>query len=138
MEKRMRGQIGAALFMLVIVIVGLVGLYLFVNNKIDYSTIDYIKEAQRGPNSFSDLANSINVQSADDVGYQVKGKYHLNILYGDMVIDVPKTAFFNDEFIRRIGEIGIEFKYKENEETGQVKYKVTYWGADIDEYSKVN
>lgn len=138
MNKRMRSQIGAALFLLIVAIVAIGGLYFFMNNRIDYSSIDYIKSCQRGPNNFSDLANSINVHSADDVGYQVKGKYHLNILYGDMVIDVPKPAFFDDEFQQRIGEIGIKIKYKENEETGEVKYRVTYWDAILDEYSKVN
>ncbi len=138
MGSRMRGQIGAALFLLFVVIAGLVGIYFYMNNRIDYSTIEYIEGCQRGPNNFSDLAGSINVHSADDIGYQVKGKYHLNILYGDMVIDVPKTAFFNDEFIQRIGKIGIEIKYHEDEETGQVQYKVTYWKAAVDEYATVN
>lgn len=138
MSKRMRGQIGAALFMLFVVIALIGGLYYYMDHRIDYSSIDYIKSCQRGPNNFSDLANSINVQSANDVGYQVKGKYHLNILYGDQVIDIPKPAFFDDEFIRRIGEIGIEFKYKEDPETGEVKYRVTYWDEVIDEYSLIN
>lgn len=138
MNQQMRSQIISALFILLIVLAGLGGLYFYMTNRIDYSTIDYIKECQRGPNSFSDLANSINVQSVNDVGYQVKGKYHINIMYGDMVIDVPKPAFFDDEFIRRIGEIGIEYKFKENEETGEVKYRVTYWGEVCDEYSLID
>lgn len=138
MNKQMRNQIFSALFILVIVLIGLGGLYYFMEHRIDYSTIDYIKDCQRGPNNFSDLANSINVKSVNDVGYQVKGKFHINIMYGDMVIDVPKPAFFNDEFKQRIGEIGIEYKYKENEETGEVKYRVTYWGDICDEYSTVN
>lgn len=138
MGERMRGQIFAALVSLFVVIAALVGLYLFMNNRIDYSTIDYIESCQRGPNSFSDLAGSINVSSADDIGYQVKGKYHLLVKYGDMSIDIPKTAFFNDEFITRIGKIGIQFKYKEDPETGEIKYRVTYWDEVVDEYSRVN
>ncbi len=138
MNKQMRSQIIAVVFILFIVIGLLAGLYFYMNNRIDYSSIDYIKGCQRGPNNFSDLAGSINVHSADDVGYKINGKYNIDIMYGDMVINIPKPAFFDEEFIQRVGEVGIEYKYKEDPETGLVQYRVTYWGEPIDEYSKVD
>ena len=134
---KIKNQIIVAAFGLVVAVAAIIGIFLYMNNHIDYSAIDYITDNQRGPNSFSDIAGQINVHSANDLGYQVKGDYHILIFYGSMNIDVPKTAFFDSEFNQRLAKIGIVIKYRVKED-GTIQYRVTYWDEVIDQYSTVS
>lgn len=132
----MRGRIGIAVVGLVVIIGVLVGLYIYSAQRIDYSTIDYIKEMQKGKNDFLDLANDIGVSSADDLGYRVNSEYNLTIFYGKQTIQVSRNAFESEEFRKRLSEIGVEIKSKKNDDS-TVKYRVTYWGDPIDKYDVV-
>lgn len=132
-----RSQIAAAFIVMILVAGILVGLYVYMSVRVDTSTVDYIKQMQRGPNNFLDLANDINVSSADDIGYQPKGRYSINIYYGDQIIEMNKNCFKDSSYKKKLKEIGIEVLTHENED-GSVLYRVTYWGEPVDEYSLVN
>ena len=134
---KMRYGVIVALFGLFLGLGSLVALYVFTAGRIDYSTINHIKDMQRGPNSFHDLSGDIAVSSADDVGYKVDGEYSLTIYYGKQIIHISPNAFKSEEFRSKIGEIGIKLYHHVNED-GSILYKVTYWDEDIDEYVYVN
>lgn len=132
----MKSRILIALLGLIIVIAALVGLYIYSSQRIDYSSIDYIKKMQKGHNEFLDLANDIGVSSADDLGYRVNGEYDITIFYGQQTIEVNRSAFESAEFRERLAAIGVEIKSKKLDD-GSVKYRVTYWDDVIDEFDLV-
>lgn len=133
----MRAQVIVALVGIVLVVAALILLYLYDYNRLDYSTINHIKELQVAPNSFTDLSGDIGVQSVNDVGFEVEGEYNMSIYYGKQVIKVPPTAFKSDEFRSRLEEIGIKIYHHVNDD-GSIIYRVTYWGEDTEEYSLVS
>lgn len=122
---------------LVFICIVIIGIYFYEYARIDYSAIDYIKTMQRSANRFSDLAGDIGVESADDLGFEVRGKYDLLIHYGRQVIVVNKRCLMSDEWRQRVGAIGIKVYMREDEETGNVQYKVTYWDTEIDQWTLV-
>lgn len=129
---KMKQRILVAIVGLVLVISALVAIFIYETYRIDYSSINHIKGAQRGPNEFSDLANDICVTSADDINYIVKGRFHIQINYGRQVIDMNVTSFKSKEFHDRLKEIGIVVKYHENDD-GSILYRVTYWDEVVEE-----
>lgn len=126
----------AAFFTVVLVAGALLAFYFFTEHRIDYSAIDHIKELQMGPNHFSDISGDICVNSADDVGFEVKGDYNLIVYYGKQVIKIPPEAFQSQEFRDALGKIGIKLYYRVGDD-GTIMYKVTYWDEPIDQYSLV-
>lgn len=115
----------------------LIGIYWWMAVRIDYAAIDYIKTMQRGPNNFSDLAGDIGVTSIDDLGFEVKGDFDVLIHYGKQVIRVNKNCLNSDEWKRKVAAIGIEVKFKLDEDGHVEKYRITYWGEPITEWSLV-
>lgn len=133
---KIKSQILLAFFVLALLAGALIGLYAFSAVRVDTSTIDYIQGMQKGPNDFLDLANDINVSSADDVGFIVEGEYSINIHYGDQIIEMNRNCFKSEEYREALAGIGINVYTHENED-GTILYRVTYWGEDVDEYSRV-
>lgn len=133
---KIKSQILLAFFVLALLAGALIGLYAFSAVRVDTSTIDYIQGMQKGPNDFLDLANDINVSSADDVGFIVEGEYSINIHYGDQIIEMNRNCFKSEEYRSALEGIGINVYTHENED-GTILYRVTYWGEDVDEYSRV-
>ena len=122
---------------LLLAVMACLGIYYYVDTKEDTSTIEYILNNQRSPNRFTDLAKDINVQSVDDIGYIVRGKYNISIHYGDQVIKMTKKCFEDPEYHTLLAWIGIEVKtHKEDDE--HILYKVTYWGENVQELSLVD
>lgn len=133
----LRSKVVAAVLLLCVVLGTCWGLYYYTSVRIDTSTIEYIESMQKGPNDFLDLANDINVESADDIGYVVEGNYHINIHYGDQVIEMNRNCFSSDSYKAALAQIGIEVKFKENDD-GTVKYRVTYWDTPVTQLSLVS
>lgn len=122
---------------LLLAVMACLGIYYYVDTKEDTSTIEYILNNQRSPNRFTDLAKDINVQSVDDIGYIVRGKYNISIHYGDQVIKMTKKCFEDPKYHALLARIGIEVKtHKEDDE--HILYKVTYWGENVQELSLVD
>lgn len=135
--KKIKTQIVLAALGLFIVIVALVGLYVYQNNRVDMSTIEYIQSMQKGPSDFLDLANDINVSSADDVGFIVNSEYNINIHYGSQILEMNRKCFMSEQYRKGLEKIGI-LVYTHVNEDGSILYKVTYWGEEVDQYSKVD
>lgn len=115
----------------------LILIYWWMFVRIDYAAIDYIKTMQRGPNNFSDLAGDIGVESIDDIGFEVKGKFDILIHYGKQVIRCNKSCLESQEWKTKAKAIGIEVKFKLDEDGNVVAYRVTYWGDPVQEWSLV-
>ena len=124
---------------LVITCAGCYAFYYYTDNRVETATIEYIKSMQKSPNEFLDIANDINVSSADDVGFIVRGRYSIDICYGDQIIRMTKKCFESDEYKQMLSEIGIEVKFKvDPNDAGNIKYRVTYWGDVVKELSLVS
>lgn len=119
-----------------IVCVVLVVIYWWMFVRIDYAAIDYIKTMQKGPGKFSDLAGDIGVESVEDLGFEVKGKLNILIHYGKQVIRVNKNCLDSKEWRAKAKAIGIEVKFRIDDD-GNYRYRVTYWGDPIQEWSLV-
>lgn len=120
------------------VVFALILVYLYDYTRIDYSSIDYIEGLQKGPSNFLDLSGDIGVESAEDLGYEVKGEFDILIHYGKQVIRVNKQCLDSEEWNRRAAKIGIKVYTKISEETGERLYQVTYWGEKITRWSRVD
>lgn len=136
-NKRARVGIVVAFIMFVIVCCVIGYLYMWSTYSPDYSAINHIKTNMRGPNIFSDLSNDIDVDGPDDIGFIVKGEYHLEIHYGKQIITVTRNCFFDEKYKAALAEIGIEIKYHVNDD-GSIMYRVTYWDDVVDEYTRVS
>lgn len=136
-NKRIRKEILILVIGLFLILGVLAYLYYQSMFGIDYSAIDHIKESQKGPNNFSDLANDIAVTGVDDIGFIVKGEYDLEIHYGRQIIAMHRKCFSDAKYKKALSEIGIEVKFHVNEDK-TIQYLVTYWGDEVEEYSRVD
>ncbi len=135
----MKARIAVAATALFLVIGALIGIYVYMElYRVDMGTIEHIKQCQASPNEFNDPSNDIQVSSVDDIGYLVRGSYLIDIHYGRQIISMNKKCFESEEFRRGLKSIGIQVYTHVKEDTGDVLYKVTYWGDTVKEYSKVN
>lgn len=122
---------------LTIVFAALLGvIYYMMYMRVDTATLDYLASLQKGKYTFNDVGQDICVESIDDIGYIIKGKYNLNIYYGKRVIEMNKACFKSDKFREALDKVGLKVLTHENED-GEVLYKVTSWGEEIEEFSKV-
>lgn len=133
----LRAKIPLCVAALVLVLGACCGLYYYTSVRVDTSSIEYIKSMQKGPNEFLDLANDINVESADDIGYIVTGEYSLNIHYGDQVIEMNRNCFSSSEYHDALASIGIRVLSKKLDD-GSIIYKVTYWDEPVVELTHVS
>lgn len=132
----LKAKIIFAVFALIVVLGACCGLYYWTSVRVDTSTIEYIRSMQKHPNEFLDLAHDINVKSAADIGYVVKGEYHINIHYGDQIIEMNRNCFKDADYRSQLKAIGVAVKSKKKED-GNVIYRVTYWGEPVTEWSLV-
>lgn len=123
---------------LFLVVVAIVAIYLYDYMRIDYSTIDYITGLQKGPGNFLDLSGDIDVHSYEDLGFEVKGEYDILIHYGKQVIRVNRQCLESDEWRDKVGKIGIKVYSRVDKETDERLYRITYWGEDIEQWSRVD
>ena len=129
-------NIGVAFTGLALVVTVLVIIYAYLFNRVDYSTLDYIARYQKGAFRFMDLAGDICVTSVDDIGYVVKGKYDIVIHYGKQVIAMHESCFNDETFRKKCKAIGLVVLTHEDEDTGEVMYKVTCWDQPVTEWSR--
>lgn len=122
---------------LALVVVVLILIYVYMTIRVDYSTLDYIGRYQKGAFQFMDLAGDICVTSIDDIGYEVKGKYNIVIHYGKQVIAMNERCFSDETFRQKCKRIGLVILTHEDEDTGEVLYKVTCWEQPVTEWSRV-
>ena len=135
--KKVKTQIAIAAVGLFIAAAAFIALYIYQGQRVDMSTIEHILTLQKGPNDFLDLANDIGVESSDDIGFIVEGEYDINIHYGRQIIEMNSNCFMSEEFRQGLERIGILVYTHENED-GSILYKVTYWGEEVDQYSRVD
>lgn len=133
----MKRNIAVMAFGMLLAVAALVGIYWYMYWRIDYSTINYIKAAQKGAYNFSDLAGDIDVHELNDLGFEVRGEYDILIHYGRQVIKVNKQCLMSDEWKQRVGAIGIKVQFKKDKDGRPVKYRVTYWDTPIQEWTVV-
>lgn len=123
----------------IFVMVALVGFYYFTETRMDMSTVEYIQSMQSSPNQFLDLANDINVSSAEDLGYIVEGNYSINIMYGDQIIRMTKKCFESKEYRQEIAKIGLKvYVHVDENDPENILYRVTYWDDPVEELSRIN
>lgn len=123
----------------IFVMVALVGFYYFTETRMDMSTVEYIQSMQSSPNQFLDLANDINVSSAEDLGYIVEGNYSINIMYGDQIIRMTKKCFESKEYRQEIAKIGLKvYVHVDENDPENILYRVTYWDDPVGELSRIN
>lgn len=135
--KNVKIQIVAAVLGLFIVVSTFLALYIYQGQRVDMSAIEHILSLQKGPNDFLDLANDINVESVDDIGFIVEGEYDINIHYGSQVIEMNSNCFTSKEFRQGLERIGILVYTHENDD-GSILYRVTYWGDEAEQYSRID
>ena len=133
-----KSQVFIAAFALLLV-VGVGGfIWYYQSNEVDYTSVRFIKQYQKSANNFADISGAINVSSADDIGYVIEGKMRLRIMYGDQTIKVTPKAFQDEAFLAELKGIGIEIQHRTNPETGNLQYRVTYWGTPVTQYTTIN
>lgn len=135
----MKARIVVAATALFIAIGALMGVYVYMTYfRVDMSTIKHIQELQKGPNEFNDMSGDINVESVDDLGFIIHGDYDIDIHYGSQIISMNKNCFKSQEFRDRLSKIGVKVYTHADDNGKNVQYKITYWGEDIVELSRVN
>jgi len=134
----MKSQIFLASTFVLLFVLILVGAFIYMGVRIDYSTIDHITELQKSPNEFNDLSGDVDVHSSDDLGFIVNSDYSISIYYGRQIIELTPTCFKSEEYRERIAKIGLHVYTAVDEESGNILYRVTYWGEDIDQFSRVD
>ena len=132
-----RNIIFSFIFML-FALMSVVGIYWYSYVRIDYSSIDYIKSLQKGPKVFTDLSGDIGVDSVDDLGFEVKGEYDILIHYGKQIIKVNKQCLMSDEWKNKAEAIGIKVLSRVDKDTNKRLYRITFWGDEVDEWSRVD
>lgn len=132
--KRNIAVAATSVFLVVLV---LVAMYLYTSYRIDTTSMEYIRQFQKGAFNFIDLANDIDVHSIDDIGYEVKGDYNLLIHYGKQVIKVNKRCLMSDDFKAKAAAIGLKILTHEDED-GNVLYKITCWDLPCTEWSRID
>lgn len=126
-----KSQFILAVILVTIITCGLIlGVHHFSMQQ-DYSVIETIQRAQVKPNVFIDYGKSIDVQSAEDLGFILKDSCIL-LHYGRQVIDIKYPSLEDPDFIDALAGIGIEVFQHDG------KYKFTYWGEEIDEWVHVS
>lgn len=133
----LKRNIALGFIAVVVVAIIFLGIYYAMFMWVDTSSIDYIKSNMRGANAFTDMAGDIKVSSVDDIGYEVVGEYRLNIRYGEQIVKVNKNCLKSEMWLEKAKGIGLEIKTKKDKETGEIKYRVTYWGEPVQEYSLI-
>lgn len=125
--------VAVAVPLIIIAIAAFVLISWFQENYIDTSMIDRIHDMQRGPNEFYDIGNEIGVESAADLYYMVdENNYNVTLYYGKEVIKIPKNALKDEEYVEKLGSIGITFEQRLNPENEkEIQYRFMYWGEDI-------
>lgn len=133
---KIRSQIIFAFILLLGGVLLLVALYMYMYTRIDYTTIDYLKNMQKGAFTFTDLSDDIDVDSIDDLGFEVKSENNIVIHYGRQIIQVNRRCLESAEFHERIAGIGLVIKHKTDEE-GVVHYRIECWGEPVEEWDYV-
>lgn len=122
----------------ILVMFVLAGAFVYTMFRVDTSSLKHILELQAGKNDFGPLGvQEIGVESVDDVRYVVNGPLDITIHYGRQVIHMPPKAFESDEFRSLLKQVGVQVYTHENDD-GSHQYKVTYWGEECEEKSKIN
>lgn len=116
-----------------------VGVYIFTEyyttNKPDTNAIETIKENMRSPGRFYTGETTVQVHSVEDLGFVCKPKC-INLHYGKILVEIPYKALEDEEYQQLLADIGITV-YSRVDENGNTKYKLTYWGETIEEWSRV-
>lgn len=133
---RIKQQIAFAVILLSLAVTIFLGLYWYLATRVDTSTIDYIYSFQKGAYHFNDLSDDIDVDSIDDLGFEVKGEYELVIHYGKQVIKVNKQCLDSKEFHQKLERIGLVIKHKVLED-GTILWRIESWDEPITEWDYV-
>ena len=111
--------------------IALLALNYYTDNRVSYTAIETIENAQLHPNDFADLGKQIAVESAQDLGYSVSDT-NITIFYGAQVIKVPKKSLEDVELVKRLNAIGLRIYEKDG------VYKITYWDEELPQWTNVN
>lgn len=129
----MKQRIIIAVAMFILAGVGIAAVYFVMAFRVDTSVIDNIKANQKAPNKFLEGSDEVGVKSVDDIGFVVRGELNIEIHYGKQTILMTRRCFDSPNFIQKLGEIGIEVKWKQMADKSY-KYRVTYWGETVTQY----
>ena len=129
-------RIGVIVMILVVVGIAVFGIFYFTAVRVDTSVIEDIRDAQKGPYSFSDVGNEIAANSIEDIGFKDNGDWNINLYYGKKVIKINKNCMEDEEFMSLLSDIGIEMKFRDDE-NGTPQYKITCWGEPVTQWSRV-
>ena len=134
--KYMAGKIVGLTFVVIIGVIACFALYYYSEHKLNYDVVKLIHDRQKRPGEFIDMDGQVQVEDVHDLGYILKdGKIELH--YGIQTIDIPFDSLENEEWISKLNEIGIKVYWRNNAETGETEYRVTYWDEVVTEWSKV-
>lgn len=129
-------RIGVITLLIVVVGVAVFGIYYLLDTRVDISIIEEIRDAQKGPYKFSDIGNEIDAHSIEDIGFKDNGDWNISLYYGKKVIKINKNCMEDQDFMSALKDIGIEMKFREDE-NGTPQYKITCWGEEVQQWSRV-
>lgn len=114
---------------LIACVLGIIG-YWYINNNTEnssYNMLNHIVSKMNYKNELVDYDNEIGVKSIDDLAFTLKdGK--ILLYYGKVTLELGKQELADDKFIDGLAKIGIKIMKKNG------KYKITYWGEEIDRW----
>ena len=114
---------------LIACVLGIIG-YWYINNNTEnssYNMLNHIVSKMNYKNELVDYDNEIGVKSIDDLAFTLKdGK--ILLYYGKVTLELGKQELADDKFIDGLAKIGIKIIKKNG------KYKITYWGEEIDRW----
>ena len=119
----------------VLATVAFFGMQYISDSRPDMTTIETIKANMKSPGKFYTAETTVCVDSVDDLGYICKDT-HINLYYGKVLVNIPYKSLNDEEYMKALEEIGIKV-YSREDESGDVHYKLTYWGDTITEWSRV-
>ena len=114
---------------LLVCVLGIIGYWYMNNNTANssYSMLKHIVSKMNYKHELVDYDNEIGVKSIDDIAFTIKdGKIFL--YYGKVTLELGKQELADDNFIDGLEKIGIKIIKKNG------KYKITYWGEEIDKW----
>lgn len=119
----MKQKVLAVISALAIVLVAVVAVYINVNLEDTMDTMEFIAGRYRG-GSFVDYDNSIDVESAKDIGYWNKGTTWY-VKFGKLELKFTKQDLQDPAYLEAISAIGLDVRG--NLEENNLKW---YWGGE--------
>lgn len=109
----------------IVLVIGIAAVYYVATSAQDLSALEYVASQQKGKNEFKLGGPNINVSSAADIGFKIKGD-HMEVYYGDQLAKIRLDSLGDEDVKKLMKRVGLEVQ------TNGEEYRLLYWGEVIE------